>query len=130
MTGHDEGPLANWVFEERDQRGEYRITGRVTADLLVEAEDPEGSDPPRWLRCRTKDISASGLRVVTDEAITEGALLPVTVSIDATESFSLMAEIRWCWQGGDGFWRVGLSLVDSDDSALPDWKEAVARLLG
>ena len=129
MKRHEDEAMVKWVPEERDQRGEYRLTGRVTADLQVEAEDPEGSAPPRWLRCSTRDISASGLSVVTDEAVTEGALLPVQVSIDDQTPFYLMAEIKWCQQGDNGFWRLGLSLVESNDSTLPDWKDAVAQLM-
>lgn len=129
MTRHDDEAISKWVPEDRDQRGEYRLTGRITADLQVEAEDPEGSAPPRWLRCRTRDISASGLSVVTDEPAPEGALLPVQVSIDDRPAFHLMAEVKWCQQGEGGFWRLGLKLVESNDSTLPDWKDAVAQLL-
>lgn len=130
MTRSQEEPLSNWVPQESDQRGEYRIVGRVSADLQVEAEDPEGPGPPRWLRCNTRDISANGLRVVTDEPITTGALLPVRVSIDQAPPFILTAEVPWCRQGRDGFWRVGLSLMESDDSTLTDWKDTIARLMG
>lgn len=129
MKRRDDEAMARWVPEDRDQRGEYRIAGRITADLQVEAEDPTGSDPPRWLRCRTRDISASGLSVVTDESAPEGALLPVKVSVDDRDPFHLVAEVKWCQQGEDGFWRLGLKLVESNDSTLPDWKDAVAELL-
>lgn len=116
-----------WIPEDSEQRDEYRIAGRVVADLQV--ADGVDDEPPRWLRCRTRDISASGLSITADESVVEGALLNLRVTVDASSVHALLAEVRSCREWEDGFWRIGLVVLDAGDDSLPDWKEAVATLM-
>ncbi|MYL27534.1 MULTISPECIES: PilZ domain-containing protein [Halomonadaceae] len=116
-----------WKPEDGEQRDEYRIAGRIVADLQV--ADGVGDEPPRWLRCRTRDISASGLSVTADEPVVEGALLNLKVTVDDSAVHSLLIEVRSCREWADGFWRVGLAVLDTGDDSLPAWKETVAILL-
>ena len=117
----------NWEQPYGEQRDEYRIAGRIVADLQV--ADGVGDEPPRWLRCRTRDISASGLSVTADEPVVDGALLNLRVIVDDSAVHALLAEVRSCQEWEDGFWRIGLAALDTGDDSLPAWKEAVASLL-
>ncbi|MGM0451214.1 MAG: PilZ domain-containing protein [Pseudomonadota bacterium] len=119
--------MAGWTSGDSEQRSEYRIAGRVVVDLQV--ADGVGDEPPRWLRCRTRDISASGLSITADKPVVESALLNLKVTIDNTAVHALLAEVRSCQEWEDGFWRIGLVVMDTGDNSLPDWKEAVATLL-
>lgn len=116
-----------WIPESYEQRNEYRLAGRVVADLQV--ADGVGDQPPRWLRCCTRDISASGISLTADEPVVANALLNLRVTIDDGAIHSLLAEVRSCREWEDGFWRIGLAVVDAGDNSLADWKEAVATLL-
>lgn len=71
--------MAAWTQDNSEQRSEYRIAGRVMVDLQV--ADGMGDEPPRWLRCRTRDISASGLSITADEPVVENALLNLRVTV-------------------------------------------------
>lgn len=119
--------MAGWTPDDSDQRREYRIAGRVVVDLQI--ADGMGDEPPRWLRCRTRDISASGLSITADAPVVEGALLNLRVTIDAMAIHALLAEVRSCQEWADGFWRIGLVVLDTGSNSLPDWKEAVATLM-
>ena len=116
-----------WKPEHGEQRDEYRIAGRVVADLQV--ADGVGDEPPRWLRCRTRDISASGLSITADEPVVEGALLNLRVTVDDSAVHALLAEVRSSREWEDGFWRIGLAVLDTGDDSLPAWKETVALLM-
>ena len=119
--------MATWARGDSEKRSEYRLSGRVIVDLQV--ADGVGDEPPRWLRCRTRDISASGLSITADEAVAEGALLNLKVTIDDAAVHALLAEVRSSQEWENGFWRIGLVVLDTGDDSLPDWKEAVATLL-
>lgn len=114
--------------ETQDQREEYRLAGRVGVAIEVEAAQP--GLPARILQGSSRDISASGVSLNAPEALPEGALLPVTLTLDQEEPFTLMGEVRWCEPRPEGpGYRIGLTLLDSDDTAYLEWKEAMARLL-
>ena len=130
MSDEDREPLGGQVPDDREQRSEFRLSGRVTVDLQVEADDPLDGAPPRWLPCSTRDVSASGLSVVVDESLHQGALLPMQVVIDGEAPHRLMVEVVWVEsQEGTGRYRVGLHLLEGDDTTLAEWKETVARLM-
>lgn len=114
--------------ETEDQREEYRLTGRVA--VAIEVEAAQSGQPARILQGKSRDISASGVSLNAPEALPEGALLPVTLTLDQEEPLALMGEVRWCEPrtSGPGY-RIGLTLLDSDETAYLEWKEAMARLL-
>lgn len=116
------------IPDTEDQREEYRLTGRVA--VAIEVEAAQSGLPARILRGNSRDISANGISLNAPEALPEGALLPVTLTLDQEESFTLMGEVRWCEPRASGpGYRIGLTLLDSDDTAYLEWKEAMARLL-
>lgn len=113
-----------------DQRAEYRLTGRARVELEQEAALPDGAGSSGWLRCRSSDVSAGGMRIWSEKAVPEGALLPARVALDDAERvYELMVEVIWCRRQDDGGFRSGLRIIESDETACLEWMDAVARAL-
>lgn len=123
-----EAPFAPLLDGKREQRQEYRLTGRVRVEVEKLAADPENGLPAETLDGHTSDISASGLRVNTSQAVAEGALLPVSVELPGQYLYRVIAEVMWCRPEGARF-LIGFRICESDDESVAAWKEAVARLL-
>lgn len=115
---------------DHDQRSEFRLTGRATLTLELETPEPgESPAPGARLVCHTHDLSVNGARVFTEEALTVGALLPVTIALaGAGGSHDLMVEVIWT-EVRDGRWVSGLRVVPSDDSSYIEWVDAMARAM-
>ncbi|MBS3805636.1 MAG: PilZ domain-containing protein [Oleiphilaceae bacterium] len=125
--GHDDGSLSG-----ADQRREFRLAGRARLTLELEAVDPEDPDAGagKHLTCHTHDLSVNGIRLLTREPLSKGALLPMVVSLaDNENSFKLTGEVVWCESRGDAGWAVGLKVLFSDQTSYIDWVEAVGRAM-
>lgn len=115
-----------------DQRQEFRLTGRVTVSLELEAADPDRANEPRVLRCYSSDLSAGGIRVIANEPVTPGALIPAYVELvqNGQETvYPLMVEAVWCRKQDEDHWQVGLHVVESDDTAVLEWLDTMVRAL-
>jgi len=116
-----------------ENRADYRLTAKAVAVLELESGTPgiagdEGM-PGRKLECRIRDLSVSGLSLLSSEALTPGALIPAQVTLTATaEVLNLMLEIVWCRREPAGF-LTGARILESDDTACVEWVEAVAGIL-
>ncbi|GGE72841.1 hypothetical protein GCM10011533_26540 [Streptosporangium jomthongense] len=116
-----------------EKRRQYRLTARARITLELEANDPGFAQQPgssgRELVCGIRDISASGLCVISEECLPEGALFPASVSLGShLEPFLLTVEIVWCQQNEAGY-LVGVRIIESDQTAYVEWTEAVASAL-
>ena len=123
-----EAPFVPLLDGKREQRQEYRLTGRVRVEVEKLAADPEKALPAETLDGFTSDISASGLRVNTAQAVAQGALLPVSVELPGQRLYRVIAEVMWCRRAGTRF-LIGFRICESDDESVASWKEAVAELL-
>lgn len=115
-----------------DNRSEYRLTAsaKVTLELESSAPDDVGDSVERTLVSRTSDLSARGIRLITAEPLTRGAILPAWVTLEeVSEPFRLIVEVVWCRPADDNGWLVGLQILESDDTAYLEWVEAVARAM-
>ncbi|KPQ01459.1 PilZ domain-containing protein [Marinobacter sp. HL-58] len=119
--------------ESGDNRSEYRLTAsaKVTIELESAVPDDAGDSASRTLVSRTSDLSARGIRLLTSEPLTTGAILPAWVNLEEiSEPFRLMVEVVWCRPAEEsGGWLVGLQILESDDTAFLEWVEAVARAM-
>ncbi len=116
-----------------ENRADYRLTARAVAVLELESDTPALAGgkglPARKLECRIRDLSTSGLSLLSTEALTPGALIPAMVMLTPTaEPLSLMVEIVWCRPESPGF-LAGLRILESDGTACVEWMEAVASAL-
>lgn len=113
---------------ENDQRGEFRLAGRVRVRIELQSAGPDLADQSEYLDGVTYDVSPGGLRLGVSEPLTEGAILPVMVTLPGQGAFNLMAEVVWCRPSG-GHWQAGLQLLESDETGFADWMESVARAM-
>ena len=109
-----------------DQRQEYRLEIQLTVFLeLGDAEDAE----PMIVVSRSLDISANGLRIITDRELPAGSIVRACVQTqDIHQRFMLITEIKWAqaWQS-PGEYLIGLALFESEDSDILEWKEFIAQ---
>ncbi|MFW5824564.1 MAG: PilZ domain-containing protein [Marinobacter sp.] len=131
MTTTDPYAFGNPDSEpEQDQRQEFRLAGRARVTLELEAAEPGGSTEARVAEAASSDVSAGGLRLVTDDPLAPGALLPAGIQLPGTPSpCRLTVEVVWCRPTEDGRWQSGLKILDTGDAGYLDWMEAVARAM-
>lgn len=116
----------------QDKRAEYRLSGRASVVLELEAADPDDAEQgkPTVLTARTQDLSATGMRIITAEPLTLGAILPIQVRLAGNDvNYQLIAEVVWCERRTSQEYAVGLNVLDSDGSSFVDWVDAVARAM-
>ncbi|MET0355551.1 MAG: PilZ domain-containing protein [Cellvibrio sp.] len=109
-----------------DQRQEYRLETQLT--VFLELGDEQNSTPVIVIS-RSLDISANGLRIITDRELIPGSILRSCVQTqDLDKRFMLITEVKWLqpWQNTDEF-LVGLALFESEDSNIQEWKEFIAQ---
>jgi len=111
-------------------RDEVRINRSETIFLEVRPRSRDRSVPPTIVMCNSRDISASGIRVVLQEEIVIGSVLRLCVDMKQFEPICLAGEVNWGQPDAksDEF-SVGLSLLDAEDSDIQHWKEIVADLV-
>ncbi|MGO1461004.1 MAG: PilZ domain-containing protein [Marinobacter sp.] len=116
-----------------DNRMQYRLTARAEISLELEAGYPEADGmpgtPSREIACGIRDISASGLCLVSREPLPAGALFAASVSLGSHEKrFVLTVEVVWCRKEGQCY-LVGVRIVESDQTAYVEWTDAVANAM-
>ena len=115
---------------DHDQRDEFRLVGRASVTLELESVAPGEGGQARVAPAESYDVSSGGLRLVTGEPLTEGALLPASIRLqDAGEACALTVEVIWCRAVDDGRWQSGLRILYTGDSDYLAWMDAVARAM-
>jgi hypothetical protein len=109
-----------------DQRQEYRLETQLT--VFLELGD-EADAEPMIVVSRSLDISANGLRIITDRELPAGSIVRACIQTqDMHQRFMLITEIKWAqtWQN-PGEFLIGLALFESEDSDILEWKEFIAH---
>jgi hypothetical protein len=109
-----------------EQRQEYRLDTQLI--VFLEVGDDSGQEPVIVIS-RSLDISANGLRIITDRELAPGSILRSCIQNEnATQQFTLITEVKWLqpWQNANEF-LVGLALFESEDSNIVEWKEFIAN---
>jgi hypothetical protein len=112
-----------------DQRQEYRLETQLT--IFLELGDDPDADPVIVVS-RSLDISANGLRIITDRELSAGSIVRACVQTqDMQQRFMLITEIKWAqaWQN-PGEFLIGLALFESEDSNILEWKNFIASECG
>ena len=112
----------------KDHRQEYRFIIQLPIFLELNGSDPHSL--PSIVVSNSLDISANGLRVITDHILPIGSILRTCVQTSTTsEGFTLITEVKWQskWKT-EGEYLVGLALFESEDSHIQEWKEFIAHL--
>jgi hypothetical protein len=112
-----------------DQRQEYRLETQLTVFLEL-GDEPDTE--PSIVVSRSLDISANGLRIITDRELPAGSIVRTCVQTpDMQQRFVLITEIKWSqpWQN-PGEFLIGLAIFESEDSNIVEWKEFIASECG
>jgi hypothetical protein len=79
----------------------------------------------------TADVSANGLQVKMKTVLQTGTIHRLCVIRDSTgERFNLIGKVKWQKRlpGSTGY-MTGISLFESDETSIAEWKLAVAAML-
>jgi hypothetical protein len=109
-----------------EQRQEYRLETQLTVFIeLGSAQD----EAPTIMISRSLDISANGLRIITDRELIPGSILRSCVQTqDIAKRFMLITEVKWLQPWHEtGEYLVGLALFESESSNIQEWKEFIAK---
>ena len=109
----------------QDQRQEYRLATQLT--VFIELCN-ESDERVVIVISHSLDISANGLRIITDRELPLGSIVRNSVQTEnADQQFTLISEVKWQqpWKH-HGEYLVGLALFESDDSDIQRWKEFIA----
>src|SRR5690606_10109721 len=91
---------------------------------------PGADTPPNVVICSTIDMSANGLMICMDEALTPEAIFQLYIeSSEPPYRFHLVGEVRWSRPINDGQYRTGFTLYESDGTDINAWKNLVAEML-
>ncbi|MFV8571032.1 PilZ domain-containing protein [Marinobacter sp. SBS5] len=115
-----------------DKREDYRLSARATARLRVESAEPiefgDESLEASVRTCEVRDLSASGMSLVTMEPLHAGSLLAAEIHLSAQKkSFRLMVEVVWSKKEEGSRHLNGVRVFDSDETDYLNWLEAVAE---
>jgi hypothetical protein len=112
-----------------DQRQEYRFNTPLTVFIEFVAADSDSS--ATIVICQSLDISANGLRVITDRELPEGTILQSCVQLkEKNRRFMLSTEVKWSQPyKNNGEFLIGLALFESENTDIQEWKEFVAATL-
>jgi hypothetical protein len=105
-------------------RQEYRINTPLTVFIELMAADMHS--PATIVISQSVDISANGLRIITDRDLPVGSILSSCVQLDNYEQrFLLSTEVKWSRNHKDEY-IIGLALFESEGTDIQAWKEYIA----
>ncbi|MCA9793318.1 MAG: PilZ domain-containing protein [Candidatus Eremiobacteraeota bacterium] len=120
--------LRTFLVEER-QGGEF--TGQALQEQMTERRSE-----PRIPCCmkvasaqlpgrvaEARDFSTQGLRIVAGEPVDQGAVVPLSLHLDASSQLKLRGEVRWC-RPSDGGYELGVRLI----RLRPRHRQALSKL--
>ncbi len=120
MISDPHNPIKGSTDSSGELRQEYRLEERET--VYIE----QGNN---IVITQTLDMSANGLRVISDIELPTGSIVRTCVQLKNThERFMLVSEVKWSQlHQQPGEFLLGLSLFESDDTDIQAWKEMIAR---
>ena len=114
-------------MNNNEQRQEYRLNTPLT--VFIELMAASNHAPATIVISQSLDISANGLRVITDRDLPIGSILSSCVQINnSSQRFMLSTEVKWsqAYQH-NGEYLIGLALFESEDTDIQAWKEFIAQ---
>lgn len=108
-------------------RQEYRLDTPLT--VFIELIAANINTPATIVISQSLDISANGLRIITDRELPVGSILSSCVQLHNSERrFMLSTEVKWSQAHlNNGEYLIGLALFESEDTDIQAWKEFIAE---
>jgi hypothetical protein len=105
-------------------RRENRIDREETVFIEVLSASPNERDA-LVVRCSTRDISRSGIKVTSNYPITVGVILELLVDFNSDSvKYLLTGEVKWCHQvSSEPTYLCGFELIDAEHSDIQLWRE-------
>lgn len=111
-----------------ENRQELRLTTQETVFIEAASGNSEDGNNSHILISHSVDISANGLQVILDEALTVGGIYQLCVQFDEPEErFHLTAEVVWALVQPEEQFLLGFRLFESDDTDIQAWKQRIAQ---
>ena len=114
-------------MNNNELRQEYRLDTPLT--VFIELIAATIDTPATIVVSKSVDISANGLRVITDREMPIGSILSSCVQLNESgRRFMLSTEVKWSQTHlkTDEF-LIGLALFESEDTDIQAWKEFIAE---
>ena len=120
------------IRKQPDSRQEHRLGSQETVFIEVDSAARDDEHPTSIVISHSIDISANGMQVIVDEEFTSGTIYQVCVQLNNPERrLHLIAEVKWCrYVERESGFLIGLSLFESDDTDIQQWKELIAERFG
>lgn len=110
---------------DRRQHARQLRDERVVVQVASSTRDtlPPGS----IVRCSTKDVSATGMRLQLNQRVPDGCLLELWVEVsNHPTKFYLCGEVRWCREIDEAKrYLIGVELKDGETEDFKQWREAL-----
>ncbi len=114
-------------MSNNELRQEYRLDTPLT--VFIELIAANIDTPATIVISHSVDISANGLRVITDRPLPIGSILSSCVQLNNSERrFMLSTEVKWSQAlVHKDECLIGLALFESEDTDIQAWKEFIAE---
>lgn len=98
--------------------------------ISVRFNDPSRNNIARSILCSSQDISAGGLKLVSNSPLALGLEVPMEIDLgNMWAVISVVAEVKWCLEVDDiPTYYIGIKLIDIQKSNLQVWKKFVEKL--
>lgn len=108
-------------------RQEDRLDTPLT--VFIELIAADGDVPSTIVISHSLDISANGLRVITDRELPLGSIFHSCIQCNSSmQRFVLSTEVKWCRRYLQlGEYLIGLALFESEDTDIQAWKEFISK---
>ncbi len=120
------------IQKQPDLRQEHRLGTNETVFIEVDSAAQDDEHDTSIAISHSIDISANGMQVVVDEEFSAGCIYQICVQLDnPLRRLHLIAEIKWCrYVEIESGFMIGLSLFESDDTDIQQWKEMIVERFG
>ncbi|MBB3048467.1 uncharacterized protein with von Willebrand factor type A (vWA) domain [Litorivivens lipolytica] len=111
-----------------ERRQDARFDDQSLVFVETESAQPGTLAPTKLALARTLDISAKGLQIATQEALTANRILRIFVDNGEDYPLTLVGEVKWTRQEGEEH-LSGIELYPSRETAQKQWAEKVRHKL-
>ena len=111
--------------QDRRQHSRQPRDERVVVQIVSSTHDT--LPPGTVVRCSTKDVSPTGIRIQLDQEVPEGFHLELWVEVsNHPTKFYLAGEVKWCRElDQTKRYLVGVELRDADTEDFKQWQEVL-----
>jgi hypothetical protein len=113
-----------------EKRRSPRLPLEESVSIVLFRTGPQASFSSERILTETIDVSASGMRIRTDEAIDNDRVFDICVELRGyTKRYLLTGESRWCrYIAEREVFEVGIEIRFGEGTDFMEWSELVSKL--